>query len=218
MFPEIVMAEKDSSTRSIAVIDDDHSTLRLLEWTLSHSWGYRVSTYSSVSECFADVNVIPQLVLLAVSSEQNDVAVVCETLRERWPKVSVILLTVHGEHDAAARALRKGAWDYFDKPLDLRRLQHSMQQAIRVRRLELLNVRRVKRRSSGKRGVQDVQDHDELQTMDQVKARALVAALKRSGGNIKEAARQLEIGRTTMYKLMARYGIDHHAAEMHIDL
>ena len=46
-----------------------------------------------------------------------------------------------------------------------------------------------------------------VQTMDQLKARAVRLALEASGGNIKEAARLLDIGRTTIYKLIERYKI-----------
>lgn len=44
-------------------------------------------------------------------------------------------------------------------------------------------------------------------TMDQLKARGVRLALEASGGNIKEAARLLDIGRTTIYKLIERYNI-----------
>ena len=45
-------------------------------------------------------------------------------------------------------------------------------------------------------------------TMEQLKARGIRLALEASGGNIKEAARILDIGRTTIYKLMEKYHIE----------
>ncbi|MDX9758991.1 MAG: sigma-54 dependent transcriptional regulator [Bacteroidota bacterium] len=47
-----------------------------------------------------------------------------------------------------------------------------------------------------------------LPTMEQLKARGVRLALEASAGNIKEAARLLDIGRTTMYKLMEKYHIE----------
>lgn len=47
-----------------------------------------------------------------------------------------------------------------------------------------------------------------LPTMEQLKARGVRLALEASAGNIKEAARILDIGRTTMYKLMEKYRIE----------
>lgn len=49
--------------------------------------------------------------------------------------------------------------------------------------------------------------HPGVPTMDQLKARGVRLALEASGGNIKEAARLLDIGRTTIYKLIERYNI-----------
>ncbi|MFZ1730895.1 MAG: sigma-54 dependent transcriptional regulator [Bacteroidota bacterium] len=44
-------------------------------------------------------------------------------------------------------------------------------------------------------------------TMEQLKARGIRIALEASGGNIKEASRLLDIGRTTIYKLIEKYNI-----------
>lgn len=46
-----------------------------------------------------------------------------------------------------------------------------------------------------------------LPTMDQLKARGIRLALEASHGNVKEAARMLDIGRTTIYKLIEKYNI-----------
>ncbi|MBE0645256.1 MAG: sigma-54-dependent Fis family transcriptional regulator [Bacteroidetes bacterium] len=44
-------------------------------------------------------------------------------------------------------------------------------------------------------------------TMEQLKARGIRLALEATGGNIREASRLLDIGRTTMYKLIEKYHI-----------
>ncbi len=198
------MHESDALPYRIAVIDDDFSTLRLLEWTLARSWGYSVSMYSSASACFSEIPKPPDVVLIAVGAEQRDIVSVTSSLHRAWPDVVVILLTVHGEHGSAAQALGAGAWDYFDKPLDLHRMKHVLSQALEHRGLKIQLRKRQRRRNA---------KQEALPTMDQVKSRAVIAALKQSGGNVKEAARLLGIGRTTMYKLMSRYRIDHHVLD-----
>lgn len=150
------------------------------------------------------MEVTPDIVLMSVGTEKRDAATLCRTLRKVWPEVIVLLITAPGEHDAASRGLKNGAWDYFDKPVDLRRLQHSLQQSLLMRTLQM--------RLQKRRNRQHLKARDTL-TMDQAKSRALVSALKRSGGNVKEAARLLGVGRTTMYKLMTRYKIDHHGID-----
>ncbi|MBA2393913.1 MAG: response regulator [Ktedonobacteraceae bacterium] len=39
-------------------------------------------------------------------------------IRELRPETPVILITGHGEHDLAIKALRGGAYDYIQKPID----------------------------------------------------------------------------------------------------
>jgi len=46
-----------------------------------------------------------------------------------------------------------------------------------------------------------------IPTMEQLKARGIRLALEATGGNIREASRLLDIGRTTMYKLIEKYHI-----------
>lgn len=203
------MSEHDATVYRIAVIDDDSSTRLLLEWTLARTWGYAVTVHAFAADCFREIQTPPDVVLIAVGAEAHDIAAVTASLHRAWPDVVVILLTAHGEHEAAANALREGAWDYFDKPIDMHRMKHVLEQALQHRALQLQLRKRQKRKNGGKQ---------KLPTMDQVKAQAVVAALKRSGNNVKEAARLLAIGRTTMYKLMTRYHIDHHEIDADSEL
>jgi len=39
-------------------------------------------------------------------------------VQEQHPETPVVLITGHGEHDLAIRALRSGAYDYILKPID----------------------------------------------------------------------------------------------------
>ena len=195
------MPESDATAYSIAVIDDDSSTRLLLEWTLKRTWGYAVSVHPTAAACFSEIREPQDIVLIAVGAEAQDIAAVTASLHRTWPEVIVIVLTAHGEHEAAAAALHEGAWDYFDKPMDLHRMKHVLEQALRHRALEQALKKRERRKNAAKQ---------KLPTMDQVTAQAVVSALRQSGNNVKEAARLLDVGRTTMYKLMARYHIDHH--------
>jgi DNA-binding NtrC family response regulator len=51
----------------------------------------------------------------------------------------VVLLTAHGSVDTAVEAMKKGAHDYLEKPLDLRRLRQVLEGAFRLRDLEVRN-------------------------------------------------------------------------------
>src|SRR5207247_10099038 len=52
------------------------------------------------------------------------------------PKTPTLLITGHGEHDLAVQALRGGAYDFVQKPIDRDYFVASLERAIRMRRLD----------------------------------------------------------------------------------
>src|SRR5260370_17296462 len=52
-----------------------------------------------------------------------------------WAETPTMLITGHGEHQLAIQALRGGAYDYIQKPIDRDDLVASLQRAIQTRRL-----------------------------------------------------------------------------------
>ncbi|HAE81964.1 MAG TPA: hybrid sensor histidine kinase/response regulator [Ktedonobacter sp.] len=58
-----------------------------------------------------------------------------EKIKELRPDVPTLLITGHGEHDLAVRALRGGAYDFIQKPIDRDYLVAALQRAIQVHQL-----------------------------------------------------------------------------------
>ena len=56
--------------------------------------------------------------------------------RELRPGTPVLLITGHGEHDLAVQALRGGAYDFVQKPIDRDYFVASLERAIQMRRLD----------------------------------------------------------------------------------
>ncbi|HEY8368467.1 MAG TPA: ATP-binding protein [Thermodesulfobacteriota bacterium] len=56
-------------------------------------------------------------------------------IRARRPETPTLLITGHGEHDLAVRALRGGAYDFVQKPVDRDYFVASLARAIRTRQL-----------------------------------------------------------------------------------
>jgi DNA-binding NtrC family response regulator len=65
-------------------------------------------------------------------------------IRGRQPHTPTLMITGHGEHDLAVRALRGGAYDFVQKPIDRDSFVASLYRAIRAHAL----IRRVKERQS----------------------------------------------------------------------
>lgn len=54
---------------------------------------------------------------------------------EQNPEIPVLLITGHGEHDLAIRALRGGAYDYLQKPIDRDDFEAALHRALQMRQL-----------------------------------------------------------------------------------
>jgi DNA-binding NtrC family response regulator len=65
-----------------------------------------------------------------------------EQVRQRWPGITVVLMTAFASLETARRALKLGAYDYVDKEGDFREeLRGILDRAARERRLEADNLR-----------------------------------------------------------------------------
>src|SRR2546426_3535240 len=56
-------------------------------------------------------------------------------IRTRWPDTPTIMITGHGEHALAIHALRGGAYDFIQKPIDRDYLVASLSRAIQMSEL-----------------------------------------------------------------------------------
>ena len=58
-----------------------------------------------------------------------------ERIRGEWPEVEVIVMSGHANVDMAVRAVKRGAFDFLEKPLSLDKVLTSCRNALTVRRL-----------------------------------------------------------------------------------
>jgi len=130
---------------TLLVVDDDESVRRGLYWTLNSD--YRVLEAASREEA---VKLLQQesidLVLsdLHLPPNVEDISqglAIIEAARERNSPVQVVVITASNSKRAALEAVKRGAYGFFEKPLDAAEVLHIVNQAVRMRRLELENVR-----------------------------------------------------------------------------
>jgi DNA-binding NtrC family response regulator len=131
-----------SRTHSVLVVEDHETTRESLREILERE-DCEVLTAATTGQAAKrvlepDIDVVLTDLRLPDFGDRGGLDVL-ERSRKADPGRPVILLTAHGSVDTAVEAMKKGAHDYLEKPLDLRRLRQVLEGAFRVRDLEVRN-------------------------------------------------------------------------------
>ena len=118
---------------TVLVIDDDPIILSFLEHGLSR-FGYEVRTGESAADLWKQLETIPpDVVILDVMLPDANGVDLLPDLRERQPSLPVIVSTGHATVDLAVEAMKRGAYDFVTKPVDLGRLEITLRHATESR-------------------------------------------------------------------------------------
>ena len=108
--------------KTVLIIDDEIAIRETLEQILSYE-GYDVKKAGSGAEGLAVVvSASPDVILLDVKMPGMDGFEVLDRLAEGGHGMPVIVISGHGNIETAVEAVRKGAYDFLEKPLDRSRL------------------------------------------------------------------------------------------------
>lgn len=114
----------------VLIIDDERSIRDTLQEILSFE-GHHVDTAPEGIEglrLFEENEY--EAVLCDVKMPNIDGIEVLESILAMNPQVPVIMITGHGNVETAVKALKKGAFDFIEKPLDLNFLLITLQDAL----------------------------------------------------------------------------------------
>ena len=130
---------------TILVVDDDESVRRAIVWTLNAD--YRVLEAASRAEAVKllkqeniDV-VVSDLHLPPHIEDISEGLSIIEAAREQEQPAQVVVVTGTNSKHAGLEAVKRGAYGFFEKPLDAAEVLHIVKQAARMRRLEVENAR-----------------------------------------------------------------------------
>jgi two-component system nitrogen regulation response regulator NtrX len=132
----------------ILVIDDEKSIRNTLQEVLEYE-GHKVDQATNGAEgleLFSSGDY--DIVLCDIKMPGMDGIEVLEKLGQRTHDVPVIMISGHGNIDTAVEAIKKGAYDFIEKPLDLNRLLVTMRNA--TERNDLVTETRVLKRRISK--------------------------------------------------------------------
>ena len=123
------------STPSILVVDDD-ATIRDTLAEFFDALGFRVRVAGTATDArrlaAADA---PDLALVDLRLPDADGLTLQQALLADDPGLGVVLLTAHADVATAVRAMRQGAVDFLEKPVDLDALEASVRRALEIGQL-----------------------------------------------------------------------------------
>ena len=136
-------------TKVLIVEDEVHALMGLAE--LISAWGYRTETARDGMEGFEKVLAWdPAIVVTDLKMPRMDGLELLTKLTDSGSKMAVVVLTAQGSVENAVDAMKLGAYDFIQKPVDATRLKTILANATRQLDTELeLEVTRRQLRQSG---------------------------------------------------------------------
>jgi DNA-binding NtrC family response regulator len=137
------MSTQAQTKGTVLVVDDDDAVRSGLYWALAAD--YQVLQAASRDEACAQLNdqevdvVVSDLHLPPNTDDIAEGLALIDVARSQDPPLQVVVITGSDSKRAALEAVRRGAYGFFEKPLDPAELLHIVNQAARMRQLEMEN-------------------------------------------------------------------------------
>jgi DNA-binding NtrC family response regulator len=123
----------------IAILDDEQRMVDILGMVLRRE-GWEVAPYTEPEAALSGLEKQPCDVLLTdLKMPGMDGVEVLSRVRELDPELPIILMTAHASVPTAIEAMRRGAFDYVEKPFDNTELKTLVRRALDVSRLSREN-------------------------------------------------------------------------------
>jgi len=147
------MAIPDMAQDKVLIVEDEDNERSGLADLVS-AWGYSTETAKDGQEGWEKVNAwAPAIVLTDMKMPRMDGIGLLGKIAEHAQTIAVIVVTAQGTIDSAVQAMRMGAYNYIEKPIDTQRLRSLLQNAAAARGTKVeLEVTRRKLRDAGSLG------------------------------------------------------------------
>ncbi|MBQ1498279.1 MAG: PEP-CTERM-box response regulator transcription factor [Sphingomonas sp.] len=140
------------SLPKLLIVEDDAGLQRQLRWAYD---GYEIFTASTREEAITVLRAEePPVVTLDLGLPPDpdgttEGFATLETILSLRPDTKVIVASGHGAHESMLRAISLGAWDFYQKPIDIDALGLIVARAFHVHALEAENRRLAERVEAG---------------------------------------------------------------------
>lgn len=125
--------------KSILIVDDEFSVRESLEKALAKV-GYLTKTVGSGNEALRILSQRPfDLVLSDLKMDDGDGFELLKEIKQKYPKLEVILLTGYGTIEKAVEAMKYGAYDFITKPFKKALILGAVERAVERQNLRQEN-------------------------------------------------------------------------------
>jgi DNA-binding NtrC family response regulator len=120
---------------TILIVDDE----KLIRWSLKQkleSWAYHVIEAGDLNEALNKFQAeTPDLVTLDIKLPDGSGIDFLKKIKESHSSLPVVMITAFGVVDAAVQALKLGAYDFIEKPINFEKLENVIRNALEATRL-----------------------------------------------------------------------------------
>lgn len=176
----------EGETTRVLVVDDDDRFRERLGLALTKR-GYEVMVASGAEEAIARLKEwTPEWAVVDLRMPGMNGLDLVKELLARLPELRIVVLTAYGSIATALEAVRRGAWDYLQKPADVDEIIH----AFLIER-------------SGERPAPPI----EVPSLARAEWEHINRVLTECGGSIRKTAQLLGMHRRTLQRKLAKYPV-----------
>lgn len=148
------MSKNPSDKRSIVIVDDDKNTRDGLARALRHQYTVRLAeSAESALRVLGEERI--DILLTDVRMPGMDGLTLLQRALARHPGLICVLLTAYGSVEVAVEAMKRGAYDFLTKPVNLDHLELLLSRALRSSAIESEN-RSLREQLDAKYGMESI--------------------------------------------------------------
>lgn len=128
-------------SHDILIVDDEKDICTLIEGILQDE-GYAVRQAENAKQAYKEINTkAPDLMVLDIwlQGSDKDGLEILDDIHTQHPLLPILMISGHGTIETAVKAIKKGAYDFVEKPFKSDRLILMIQRALETARLKTEN-------------------------------------------------------------------------------
>ncbi len=130
----------NTSTKKIWILDDDKSIRWVLQKALEKN-NYNVMTFGNTNEAINHFNHdMPDLIVSDIKMPGESGLQFLEKVKEKFPKIPVIIMTAFSDLDSAVDSYAHGAYEYLPKPFDINNAINVINSAFKDKEKDLNDI------------------------------------------------------------------------------